>query len=53
MNEIALRPAHELAAAIARGDLSSRELLDVYLERIERLNPTINAVVTAIVVVAL
>jgi len=38
--------ATELAAAIASKQISSRELLDLYLDRIERLNGSINAVVT-------
>ncbi len=42
----ALWPATRLAAAIRRRELGSEELLDHYLERIERLNPAINAVVT-------
>jgi amidase len=46
MADIALRPAHELAAAIRRRALSSRELLDHFLARVERLNPPLNAVVT-------
>ncbi len=46
MADIALGPAHELAAAIRRRELSSRELLDHYLARVERLNPPLNAVVT-------
>jgi amidase len=46
MADLALRPAHELAAAIRRRELSSRELLDHYLARIEHLNPPLNAVVT-------
>ena len=46
MSDIALRPAHELADAIRRRELSSRELLDHYLSRVERLNPALNAVVT-------
>jgi amidase len=46
MSELALKPAHELADAIRRRELSSRELLDRYLARVERLNPALNAVVT-------
>lgn len=42
----ALEPAIKLAAHIRNGDLSSRELLGMYRERIERLNPSVNAVVT-------
>jgi amidase len=44
--DVALWPAHRLADAIRRRDLSSRELLDHYLARVERLNPALNAVVT-------
>lgn len=39
-------PAVDLAAAIRGRDISSRELLELYLDRIDRLNPAINAVVT-------
>src|SRR4030095_6929033 len=46
MADLALRPAHELAAAIRRRELSSRELLDHYLARIEHLNPPLHALVT-------
>ena len=42
----ATSPAIELAAAIRDRRISSRELLDLYLDRIERLNPSLNAVVT-------
>ena len=38
--------AVELLAAMRRRELSSRELLDLYLERIDRVGPAINAVVT-------
>ena len=40
------RPAEQLAAGLAQGAFSARALLDHYLERIERLNPQVNAVVT-------
>jgi amidase len=46
VSDIALQPAHALAEAIRRRDISSRELLDEYLARVERLNPPLNAVVT-------
>ncbi|MDT0634520.1 amidase [Spectribacter hydrogenoxidans] len=37
--------AADLARAIAAGEIGSRQALDVFLERIERRNPAINAVV--------
>ncbi|WP_091377704.1 amidase [Geodermatophilus sp. DSM 45219] len=44
--ELCLRPATELAALIRTRQLSARELTDACLERIERLDPQVNAVVT-------
>jgi len=44
--QLALQSATELTAALRRGQIGSRELLSYYLERIDRLNPAINAVVT-------
>jgi len=38
--------ATELTAAIRRREIGSRELLDLYLDRIDRLGGTVNAVVT-------
>ncbi|EED34805.1 glutamyl-tRNA(Gln) amidotransferase subunit A [Luminiphilus syltensis NOR5-1B] len=38
--------ATELSTALANGDVSSLELTEHFLERIKRLNPTINAVIT-------
>ena len=46
MSDIALQPAHALADAIRRRDVSSRELLEHYLARVDALNPPLNAVVT-------
>lgn len=37
--------ATELAALIARGDISSVEAVEAHIERIERVNPALNAVV--------
>lgn len=43
---IATASAGELAAAIREKRVSSRELLDMYLDRIDRLDGAVNAVVT-------
>jgi amidase len=43
---IATWTASRLVAAIAAKDLSSRELLELYLDRIDHLDATINSVVT-------
>lgn len=43
--DLAYRNARDLTAALARGELSSRELLETYVARIERFNPALNAVV--------
>src|SRR2546429_9918544 len=39
-------PAATLASRLAAREISSRELLDHFLERVDRHNPRINAVVT-------
>jgi amidase len=44
--DFGLAPAVTLAAAIRERTISSRELLELYLRRLERVNPALNAVVT-------
>jgi aspartyl-tRNA(Asn)/glutamyl-tRNA(Gln) amidotransferase subunit A len=44
MSEVWERDAHEIADAVRAGTLSAREVLDAHLERIDRLNPALNAV---------
>jgi amidase len=44
--ELAFLPATEQARLIRSGELSSTELVQVYLERIDRLDPELNAFVT-------
>jgi amidase len=46
MDELEYWPAHRLAAAIAAKEVSSRDALDHLLERVERLDGPVNAVVT-------
>jgi amidase len=47
-SEICFMTATELAARIRRKDLSCTEVMGAHLAQIERVNPTINAVVTLI-----
>ncbi|HTE47203.1 MAG TPA: amidase [Gemmatimonadaceae bacterium] len=44
--EIAFLPAHRLAAAIKAGKLTSVRITTIYLDRLERLNPTLLCAVT-------
>jgi len=44
--EITDLPAHALAAAIEAGDVSCREVMQAYLERIAAINPHHNAIVS-------
>jgi amidase len=45
-DELCFRPATELAAMVRGREISARELLEAHLDRIGRLNPGVNAVVT-------
>ena len=38
--------AHELAAAVAAGTLSCREVMQAFLDRIDAVNPAVNAIVS-------
>ena len=44
--ELAFRPALEQAALVRRGEVTAVELTELYLERIERLDPRLEAFVT-------
>jgi amidase len=46
MNEGVFTPAHELAEAMRRREVSSVEVVDAYLVQIARHNPDLNAIVT-------
>jgi amidase len=46
VSELAFSTALELAAKVRAREISSLELVDLYLERIERLDPQLNAYVT-------
>jgi amidase len=46
MTQLPFRSATELAAAVRAGEVSSTELVECYLSRIEALNPGLGAVVT-------
>jgi amidase len=45
-DELAFLPALEQARLVREGAVSSVELVETYLRRIERLDPTLNAYVT-------
>jgi amidase len=45
-DDLCTRPATELAALVRGREVSARELMDAHLDRIERLNPALNAIVT-------
>ncbi len=44
MSELYRLSATELAALIGAGEISSREVVDAHLERIERVNGQVNAI---------
>ena len=46
MHSLIQSSASQQAAAIARKEISSQELLKLYIERIEKLNPTLNGYVS-------
>ncbi len=48
MSDIAFKSASELAQMVANKDISARELLDLYLERVDRYNDALNAIVVDI-----
>jgi amidase len=48
VSDLTRRSAVDLAAMIARREVSARELLDACLDRIERVNPQLNAIVTLV-----
>jgi amidase len=45
-DELAFAPALELADRIRNGDVTSVELVEMYLDRIERIDPVLNSYVT-------
>ncbi|HKP18145.1 MAG TPA: amidase [Gaiellaceae bacterium] len=48
MDELAFLTATEQAQLVRRGEVTPVELVETYLERIERLNPQLNAFVTVV-----
>ena len=46
VDELAFLTATEQAELVRRGEVTPRELVELYLERIERLDPELNAFVT-------
>ncbi|WP_222272097.1 amidase [Modestobacter marinus] len=46
LEDLCTRPATELAVLVRDREVSARELLDAHLDRIERINPELNAIVT-------
>lgn len=48
MNELCFQTATEMARMIRAKEISARELLDAHLAQIERVNPSVNAIVTLV-----
>lgn len=46
MNELCFGSACEIARVVRDGEMSAVEVVEMHLERIDRINPTLNAVVT-------
>lgn len=46
MNDLCFSTAVELAQSIARKEISAREVLQIHLDQIERVNPQVNAIIT-------
>ena len=44
-SDLMFRPASELASMVRESEISSRELVEISLERIAELNPQVNAFV--------
>ena len=47
-SDICFTPATEQARMVRDGDISALELMQAHLDQIERVNPTVNAVVTLV-----
>lgn len=45
-DDVCFRPATELAAMLRAREISAREVLEAHLQRIDRVNPAVNALVT-------
>ena len=48
MDDMCFATARDLAAALRRGEISSRVVVEAHLRQIERVNPHVNAVVTLV-----
>jgi amidase len=46
LDALCMLPATEIAARLRAGEISAREVLAAHLDRIDRLNPAINAIIT-------